>query len=64
MIPNDLFQARRAEEARQWLRSPERRREEAQDRVIRAQADRKAGHLPTCTLTRCATNCPSLEGAK
>lgn len=64
MRDNDRFQAQRAEEARQWLRAPERRGEEARDRAHRAELDRKAGHLTTCTLTRCATTCPRLGGAE
>ncbi len=59
MTNRDHFEARRAEDARQWLNAPERKAEEAADRSQRAQRDIVLGHLPTCSLTRCATNCPS-----
>ena len=48
--------------ARQWLayqRSPQARRDAEIDRKRRAAADRAAGHLPACSLTKCAAGCPS-----
>lgn len=47
--------------AKAWLqyqRSPQARRDLEADRARRAAADRKAGHSPQCSLTRCSVNCP------
>lgn len=47
--------------AAEWLRyarSPQAARDLARDKVRRAAADRKAGHSPLCSLTKCHPDCP------
>jgi hypothetical protein len=47
--------------AADWLRysrSPQAQRDLRRERDERARADRAAGHLPACTLSRCAPGCP------
>lgn len=57
MRERDLFEARRAADARDWLRHPQRKVEDAEDRARREAADRRNGHVPACTLTRCHPDC-------
>jgi hypothetical protein len=48
------------EHARAWQRyqrSPQAKRDAAIDRKRRAAADKAAGHLPGCTLSKCAADC-------
>ncbi len=48
--------------ATEWLRyqrSAQAKIDLITDRARRAAADAKAGHLPACSLTKCAKNCPS-----
>ncbi len=49
------------EHARQWReydRSPQAAIDRRVDKARRKAADIKAGHLPTCSLTKCAPDCP------
>jgi hypothetical protein len=51
--------------ASEWLRyqaSPQARRDAEIDRKRRAASDKAAGHIPACSLTRCAAGCPKAEG--
>lgn len=50
---------RQAEEWRRFARTPEYAREIAQWKRERATADAKAGHVPGCSLTKCADGCKS-----
>lgn len=53
------------EHVQAWHRyqnSPEAARDRARDKAKRAAADRQAGHVPACTLARCAATCPSETG--
>ena len=34
------------------------------DKERRAKADKAVGHLPACSLSKCAPGCPSLKGKK
>lgn len=61
---NDLFQMKRAEEARQWLKSPQREKERLADIAAQAAADVKAGHSSKCGLMKCHPECPSLKKKK
>jgi hypothetical protein len=42
-----------------YQRSPQAARDRRADASRRAAADKKAGHLPTCGLMRCAPGCLS-----
>ncbi len=47
-----------------WLRyerSPRFARDMAADKLRRKKRDRAAGHLPQCSLAKCAPECPSLH---
>lgn len=49
--------------AAEWIkysRSPQARRDAAQDRKRRIAADKKAGHSTLCGLNKCHPSCPSL----
>jgi hypothetical protein len=47
-----------AAEQRRYDRSRQAVIDRAADAARRAAADKKAGHLPTCSLTKCAPGCP------
>jgi hypothetical protein len=57
MRKRDIFELKRANEARQWLAHPDRVLEDKLDAIKRADADIKLGHSPKCTLTKCHSNC-------
>lgn len=40
-----------------YQRSPQARLDAIQDKAKRAELDRKNGHSPSCTLTKCAPGC-------
>lgn len=48
--------------AADWLRyskSPEYKMDASIDKERRAASDKKSGHSPACSLTKCHPNCPS-----
>ena len=57
MNQSDYFQMQRSEDARRWLNHPDRQKELKNDIQYRATIDKKLGHLPECSLTKCHTNC-------
>ncbi len=59
---SDMTKMERAalDHARDWLRyqnSPQYRLDVAVDRKRRESADKAAGHLPSCSLTKCSPDC-------
>jgi hypothetical protein len=57
MNARDRFEQQRANDAREWCRRPEREAERLADIAAQRAADIAAGHLPQCSLTRCAAAC-------
>ena len=53
----DKFELLRANQAREWLSHPDRIIENKLDVIKRANNDRKLGHSPKCTLTKCHSDC-------
>lgn len=46
-----------AEEERRYQATPQAAKDLETDKRRRATADVRNGHVPTCTLTKCAPNC-------
>lgn len=42
-----------------YQRSAQAVADRAADRARRARADRATGHVPACSLSRCANDCPT-----
>lgn len=47
-----------------YANSPQARIDAKIDATRRSAADRKAGHSPKCSLTRCAACCPQMKGGR
>jgi hypothetical protein len=58
MATMDKEALRHVEEYHRYERSSQSTLDRAIDRQRRERADRACGHLPTCTLSRCAPDCP------
>lgn len=50
-----------AQEELGYRRSPQAKRNALADKIRREAADKAAGHLPSCSLTRCNVDCPKVR---
>lgn len=57
MSPAERNALKHAAEELAYRRSPQAKADAAADRARRDSADRKAGHLPTCGILKCAPGC-------